>query len=137
MTTRREIIKALCAISVLPVFAESTYDNKTIEKWAKKHALTYATVCIMYDKSFIDGNNDRYIATWPMNIARFKMRNSNELCKMAFEFPAKVRRVKIPHNPTKADFDKAKQQMYIQLKPFMIEYAKEQMPAHPEITVYV
>lgn len=136
MITRREIIKSLCAISVFPLYAESTGNNKTLEKWANKHAMTYVTKCIMHDKNFIDSNNDRYIAIWPLNFAHFKMRNSNELCKMIIEFPANVRHAKIPHNPTKADFDKSITQLYGQVKQFMITYAKEQMLVHPEIDVY-
>lgn len=142
MNTRREIIKSICAIAALPVFAKTPLENLAIdnnslvlEKWAKNHAMDYA---LHYgcEKTYVDGHGNNYVSIWPVAFALFKMQNSGELCKMLIEFPAKIRRANVPCNPTKADFDKARWQIYTQLKPFMIEYAKEQMFAHPEITVY-
>lgn len=142
MNTRREIIKSICAIAVLPAFAKTPLENSTandnssvLEKWAKNHAMNYA-LHYCCEKAYVDGHGNNYVSVWPVAFALFKMQNSCELCKMPIEFPANVRRANVPCKLTKADFDKARWQIYIQLKPFMIEYAKEQMSAHPEITVY-
>ena len=144
MITRKEIIKSLCAISVLSVFAKMPLENSTsdsnsliLEKWAKNHAMNYALHYIDgYENPYVDKYGNNYISVWPIAFALFKMQNSGELCKMVIEFPANIRCANVPCNPTKADFDKARWQIYTQLKPFMIEYAKEQMSAHLEISVY-
>lgn len=142
MNTRKEIIKSICAIAVLPALAKTPLENSTtndnssvLEKWAKKHAMIYALNYVS-EKTYVDGHGNNYVSVWPVAFALFKLQNSGELCKMIIEFPANVRRANMPCNPTKADFDKARWQIYTQLKSFMIEYAKEKMSAHPEITVY-
>ena len=132
MTTRRDIIKSLCAISILPVvgnhfknYSLQNSNDQILQVWAHKHAMLYVTRCVMFDEKFIDEHNNRYIAVWPINFALFKLQDSNELRKMIVEFPKDVRQIIISNNHlTKLDFSKPLTDLYGQIKPFMVDYAK-------------
>lgn len=102
-------------------------NENCINEWASKIASNLSQNDVSFDASFIDRDGNRYAAVHPLTYVLLKNYKTDELCKIAVEFPAKVRRAMIPQNPTDDDIAKVKDRLRDQLNEFLRTWCKEQL----------